>query len=253
MEMEYLVGIAFLITIAYLTYRSKRLPPVSRSEYIDRSPPIPEAVHPRRDKAVNELKAWLSGVEMTDVVVFDTETNGLHPESCSVLSLGAIRFSWDSVETLKEKARFERFYFPKEPFNSQATSVNGLTEETIRYLRKEGTYPKYFVDDPAFKEFCSGVKLFVGHNIDFDIGFVPFIKIERKFDTMKSNINVVCAKWNDTYGEWKWPTLEETARFYSIPFSSVDAHGSLYDALVTSAILIKMLDRAEVKANFVTH
>jgi DNA polymerase III epsilon subunit-like protein len=245
--MEYFVGIAFLITVAYLTYRSKKLPPVSRSDYIDRSPPIPESYHPRRDKVVNEFKAWLSGVEMTDVIVFDTETNGLYPESCSVLSVGAIRFSWDSVETLKEKARFERFYFPKEPFNFQATSVNGLTEETIRYLRKEGTYPEYFVDDPAFREFCRGVKLFAGHNIEFDVSFVPFLRSERKFDTMKSNANVVCAKWNDIYGEWKWPTLEETARFYGIPFSSAEAHGALYDALVTSAIFIKMLNHAREK------
>jgi len=46
---------------------------------------------------------------------------------------------------------------------------------------------------------------------------------------------------------WKWPSLEETARFYGVPFSPDEAHGALYDAKIAGEILNRMLDRAGVK------
>lgn len=213
------------------------------------SPPISERErHQHRDIVVTEIKNWLDGAEITDVIVFDTETNGLHADTASVLSVSAIRLEWSNTgEVLTEKAIFNRFYYPKEAYNHEAVAVNGLSESRITELRGKETYPLYFDGDTAFKEFCQGAKLFVAHNIQFDSSFVPFVRTKRKLDTMKPNADVVCASWNMKYGEWKWPTLQETAAFYGIPFSSADAHGSLYDAKITAEILKVMLRRAGVK------
>lgn len=200
-----------------------------------------------RDIVVQEIKDWLGEIDTTDVIVFDTETNGLYPEGGSLLSIGAIRYEWDQNEILKEKARFERFYYPKEPFNARAIMVNGLTKEKIVELRGDAAYPEHFFDDySAFKEFCEGVRLIAGHNVSFDVGFIPVLKNRRKLDIMKSNADVVCSAWMPDKDDWKWPTLEETARFYSVPFSPDEAHGALYDASISGEILKRMLKRAGV-------
>lgn len=214
-----------------------------------RQMPMHREGHPRRDTVVTELIDWLSNIEKTDVIVFDTETNGLHPAFSSVLSVGAIRLSWDRSDILKEKARFERYYFPDEEYDSKAISINGLTEERIKELRGDADYPEHFVDDDGFKTFCQGARLFAGHNIAFDAGFIPFVKRKRMMDTITSNADVVCTQWMDKHSEWKWPSLAETAEFYGIAFFPNQAHSSMYDALVTAAILKEMLKRAKVKVS----
>jgi len=153
----------------------------------------PKMKHPHLNIVVQEIKDWLEGIELTDVIVFDTETNGIYPEESSLLSIGAIRYSWDLYEKLKEKARFERYYYPKEPFNERAIMVNGLIKEKIAELRGDATHPEHFLDDYSFfKEFCEGARLIAAHNVSFDVGFVPFMKNRRKLDIMKSNADVVC-------------------------------------------------------------
>ena len=239
--------IIYLIIKSKLPKQTNRREPIYPTYLSD-----PKMRHPHRDKAVQEIKDWLEGIELTDVIVFDTETNGLYPEESSLLSIGAIRYSWDPYEKLKEKARFERCYYPKEPFNERAIMVNGLTKEKIAELRGDATYPEHFLDDYlSLKEFCEGSRLIAGHNVSFDVGFVPFLKNRRKLDTMKSNADVVCVEWMDSKEDWKWPSLEETARFYGVPFNEDDAHGALYDAMIAGEILKRMLDRAGVMVQIV--
>lgn len=199
-----------------------------------------------RDAALDEIHRWMDDLEegLTDVVVFDAETNGLDPERFSVLAIGAIRYQWDDYEILKEVGRFERFYYPKEEYNKRAIEVNGLTAEVIAQRRGNVTYPEHFDDDKGFKDFCQGVRLFAGHNISFDAGFVPFVKRFRKFDTMKSNTNIVCI--SNGNGGWKWPTLQETAQYYGVPFDELSTHGAMYDAEIAEKILVKMLQKAGV-------
>jgi len=243
-------GLLFFAFVAFLIIRAKSRP--SEKEVAKYTPNMAttsteSSPRMRRDMVIKELKLWLVDIRPTDVVVFDTETNGLDPDRFSVLSVGAIRFTWNPIAMLIEKDRFDRYYFPVEPYNPQTIGVNGLTREKIEELRKGATYPEHFLDDDGFQKFCEGVHLFAGHNISFDAGFVPFVRRWRNFDTMKSNSDVVCAEWNNSYNEWKWPSLEQTARFYSIPFSIENAHGAMYDAQITSSILIKMLKRAEIR------
>jgi len=153
--------IIYLIIKSKLPKQTNRREPIYPTYLSD-----PKMRHPHRDKAVQEIKDWLEGIELTDVIVFDTETNGLYPEESSLLSIGAIRYSWDPYEKLKEKARFERCYYPKEPFNERAIMVNGLTKEKIAELRGDATYPEHFLDDYlSFKEFCEGSRLIAGHNV----------------------------------------------------------------------------------------
>jgi DNA polymerase-3 subunit epsilon len=191
------------------------------------------------------------------MIIFDTETNGLDFNS-SVLSISAIK-----IENNKIIDSFDRYYFPKEGYNQEAISVNGLTEEVIKNNRNNGSYPLYFKSDMwNFYNFIKDETHFVGHNIEFDIQFIKPINIKHYFCTMKTNIDILKLnkpeykhgagrvkkpfKFNYIKSQYprnfkyKYPKLIETAKFYNIDINESEFHGSLYDTIVTHKIFEKM-------------
>ena len=176
---------------------------------------------------------------MRKIIVFDLETNGI--KDCSVLSISAIKLEVD-IENLnvREIERFDRYYYrnPGEKINFGAIRVNGLTDENISILRKDRNYSKYFEEDYDFEDFCDGVKHFVAYNISFDSQFlnIPYMK---KFCTMNENVENL--KIEGKYGKYKWPKLNETAKYYGIEVDELSTHRSDYDTYLCKEIFVKML------------
>ena len=176
---------------------------------------------------------------MRKIIVFDLETNGI--KDCSVLSISAIKLEVD-IESLnvREIGKFDRYYYrnPGEKINFGAIRVNGLTDENISILRKDRNYSKYFEEDYDFEDFCDGVKHFVAHNISFDSQFlnIPYM---RKFCTMNENVENL--KIEGKYGKYKWPKLNETAKYYGIEVDELSTHRSDYDTYLCKEIFVKML------------
>ena len=176
---------------------------------------------------------------MRKIIVFDLETNGI--KDCSVLSISAIKLEVD-IESLnvREIGKFDRYYYrnPGEKINFGAIRVNGLTDENISILRKDRNYSKYFKEDYDFEDFCDGVKHFVAHNISFDSQFlnIPYM---RKFCTMNENVENL--KIEGKYGKYKWPKLNETAKYYGIEVDELSTHRSDYDTYLCKEIFVKML------------
>lgn len=176
---------------------------------------------------------------MREIIIFDLETNGIR--DCSVLSISAIKLEVD-IENLnvREIGKFDRYYYrnPGEKINFGAIRVNGLTDENISILRKDRNYSKYFEEDYDFEDFCDGVKHFVAHNISFDSQFLK-IPYMRKFCTMNENVENL--KIEGKYGKYKWPKLNETAKYYGIEVDELSTHRSDYDTYLCKEIFIKML------------
>lgn len=175
------------------------------------------------------------------VIIFDTETNGL--ENCSVLSISAIKIDVDlKLNSYKEIGRFNRFYFRNEgeKINAEAVAVNGLTDEEILRRRTESgmKYSKYFEKDRDFIDFCKGIEHFVAHNISFDRKFIPF-DLKTQFCTKESNIDIL--RIPGKFGKYKWPRLNETAKFYGIELDENRWHGSEYDTEICKEIFVSML------------
>nr|DAX77303.1 MAG TPA: DNA polymerase III subunit alpha [Caudoviricetes sp.] len=175
------------------------------------------------------------------VIIFDTETNGL--ENCSVLSISAIKIDIDlKLNSYKEIEKFNRFYFRNEgeKINAEAVAVNGLTDEEILRRRTESgmKYSKYFEKDRDFIDFCKGIEHFVAHNISFDRKFIPF-DLKTQFCTKESNIDIL--KISGKFGKYKWPRLNETAKFYGIELDENRWHGSEYDTEICKEIFVSML------------
>ena len=176
-----------------------------------------------------------------NVIIFDTETNGL--ENCSVLSISAIKIDIDlKLNSYKEIGKFNRFYFRNEgeEINAEAVAVNGLTDEEILRRRVELgiKYSKYFEKDRDFIEFCKDTNHFVAHNISFDRKFIPF-ELKNQFCTKESNIDIL--KIPGKFEKYKWPRLNETAKFYGIELDENRWHGSEYDTEICKEIFVSML------------
>lgn len=176
---------------------------------------------------------------MREIIIFDLETNGI--KDCSVLSISAIKLEVDIANlSVREIGKFDRYYYrnPGEKINFGAIRVNGLTDENISILRKDRNYSKYFEEDYDFEDFCDGVKHFVAHNISFDSQFlnIPYM---RKFCTMNENVENL--KIEGKYGKYKWPKLNETAKYYGIEVDELSTHRSDYDTYLCKEIFVKML------------
>ena len=180
---------------------------------------------------------------MANAIIFDTETNGLTP-NCSILSVTAIKIDANG----EELEVFDRFYYPKEPYNMGAINVNGLNKETIDYHRKlsSATYAKHFLDDADLGEFFmdTSVEIWVAHNYNFDIKFLNkygIINPSKDYCTMLQSMDIVKVQWNDYYQNWKWPKLREACDFFKIDFNEEDAHSSLYDVRKTIELYQKLM------------
>ncbi len=196
----------------------------------------------KEDLISDSLGEFFHKVESDRIIVFDTETNGVSKEN-SVLSVSAILLKVDHEQkTVYEMDRLNRYYMSIEPETPQAIAVNGLTYDTIQKLREGHNYASHFKDDPEFYNFCKGCSAFIGHNLSFDLQFVPDLDVKVVFDTMFSNIKVVQASWNSYRNEWKWPKLMETAKYYEIPILENRLHESMYDVELTLSIFKKMME-----------
>ena len=178
-----------------------------------------------------------------NVIIFDTETNGL--ENCSVLSISAIKIDIDlKLNSYKEIERFNRFYFRNEDekINVEAVAVNGLTDEEILRRRVESgiKYSKYFEKDKDFVDFCKDTKHFVAHNISFDRKFIPF-ELEQQFCTKESNAEIL--KIPGKNGKYKWPRLNEAAKYYGIELDENRWHESTYDTEICKDIFVAMFEK----------
>lgn len=177
------------------------------------------------------------------VIIFDFESNGL--ANCSILSATALRVHFDAGLFILGKV-FNRFYYPEEPYNEKALSVNGLRREVVEGLRGEAEYAARFAEDQDWEEFCSTAQLFVAHNVKFDRKFMLF-DLPAVFCTMESNTgkDKVKTRWNPKYQKWQWPKLAKTAEHYGIEVKEGLLHCGFYDVFLCFEVFRRMYKRGD--------
>lgn len=238
-----LVIVVMAIIVAARRNRSKVTSPVESAPFRIKEPSPARHVEDlrRAPRFPTEPLSQFIGKRPKIIIFVDLETNGLSPSS-SVLSCSAIKCHVDpSAGTLTQLDRFNRYYYPKERINHRAIAVNGLTRDEIKRLRGSYEYPRYFIEDGSFQAFCDTCHRIVAHNCSFDRSFLPFFT-GQSFCTMRHNTNVVCAEWMPWKGEYKWPTLLETAKHYGIPVDESMLHKSNADVDITLQIFQRMLE-----------
>lgn len=231
-----IIIILILIWIVFSKLNNKKNNNKGEKSYSYKEPKT--NVNLEKEEKIDKKKEEFPEIE---VVFFDTETNGLKANN-SVLSISAIKTLVDfSNKTIDILDRYERFYFPEEPYNYDAIRVNGLTKDYITKKRNEADYPVYFNKDQiAFFQFCGNIQHFVAHNIEFDRKFLNK-RLPKQFCTMKSNTDIIKLPPQRVGTRYKWPKLEEATRFYRIPSNNSRFHDSMYDVEMTIEVFKAML------------
>lgn len=175
-------------------------------------------------------------------VAVDFETNGLEPPA-SVLTAAAQIFD---LATFAMLGTWRRAYLPRldEDLDSAATAVNGLTLARLIGLRDEYKMPAHaaaLATDEAWATVIAGADIVVAHNADFEAKFDRGVADKAvRFCTMRTNADIVRHRYNEKRGNWWYPSLGQTARFYGLDFEDGKHHGAVYDAIMAFRIFERM-------------
>lgn len=166
---------------------------------------------------------------------FDTETTGLH--NARLVQLGAKLTDEDgkTISQLDLIVRPDNYIIPR-----GAAEIHGITTQIA--IEKGEAIGKVMTQ---FSTMVLQATTIVAHNIDFDLPIVvsEFQRLQQndtidyllalpQICTMTSTSDFVQASWNDYYGEWKWPKLQELYfKLFETHFEN--AHNAMADVEAT--------------------
>ena len=172
--------------------------------------------------------------DLGNFVALDVETTGLYPSKSEVIDIAAIRFrDWRPVE------KFTSLLSPKKGIPAEATKINGITEDMV------AGKPTFQHIAESLKEFIGDDNL-VGHNLEFDLGFVvkygvDITEQERKYyDTLsiaQRTVKRVKSIEGNGVEDHKLKTL---CVWYGIP--NPKGHRAESDALAVGLLFKKLAD-----------
>lgn len=167
------------------------------------------------------------------LVILDVETTGFKPElGHEIIEIGALKIIRNSV-----LAEFHALIKPTRPVDPESRKIHGISDEM---LEKEGKLARDIF--PAFVEFA-GQNVLVGHNIQFDLGFINFHLAKLGLDTLKNATmdTLDIAKRLLILPSY---SLERVAQYLKVPQPL--AHRALADVATTHGVLLKLFERAKV-------
>ena len=95
-----------------------------------------------------------------EFVAFDLETTGLRADYDRITEIGAV-----IMQGGQEKGRFQTFVNPGTPIPAEVTRLTGIRDEDVADAPSEAEAVAAFLD-------FAGARILVGHNADFDMGFL---------------------------------------------------------------------------------
>lgn len=157
--------------------------------------------------------------------VMDTETTGLSHRRDKAIQIGVVWCDWTGTPI----QTYESFIHPEgTPISPGAAAINHLTDDML-------------VDAPFYEDVMQAIALqpmfdvMVGHNVAFDLPFVP--------DFKPTGTHEICTM---QLSRKLWPDVSHKLQFLrehlGINIPDCPAHSALPDALVTAALLGKLLE-----------
>ncbi len=162
---------------------------------------------------------------MDVIVSIDIETTGLDPVRDAIIEIGAVKFKGNRVES-----EWETLINPRRSIPPEITQLTGITNEMVRFA-------PLLQDVRQDLEAFVGDALVLGHNVQFDLGFLQNRGILQYSD------------WIDTYAlaSVLMPTagrynLGALALALNVPLPAT--HRALDDARATHAVFIQLWELA---------
>lgn len=189
---------------------------------------------------------------LDEFVVIDTETTGLNKSRDKIVELAAVRFKNGKATEI-----FETLVNPGKAIPADVSAINHITDDMV------ADYPTIEQIMPAFDRFV-GASAVVGHNLDFDLGFIlaagsRIDHIKRKYyctyEQAKRMLKKPRRKWDaelQTYMEdfdsdWDVENhkLGTLCTYYGIVVP--DQHRAAADAYVTGQLLLHLAETRKSK------
>lgn len=181
------------------------------------------------NRKIKKAKKEEEGVsaDLDEILIFDTETTGIFPDSEEILELAAIN-------GLGEVLFHERFKPEKKKSWPKAQAIHGIKPADVKDCKPISDYL------PQLQEIFSKPKIICGYNVSFDLKFIHAAGIKTNapgiIDVMKRFADSR-GIYDEKHGHNKWFKLEEAAKHYNYQF---EPHGALEDCKATLFVLKKL-------------
>lgn len=199
----------------------------SKYEYIRKLDELHKISYDKQSRIVSIFTRKWYDVCQKDFIVLDFETTGLDKVYDSIIEIAAIRF-----ENGVEKEKYVTLVKPLLHIPPEATAINHITNQMVRNAPSEkDTIPKLidFIGD----------SIIVGHNVNFDIGFLE-IAAQRQGKNVQYNYIDTMSIAKKLFPDLPDYKLGTIAQFLDFDISSL--HRAEADVYVCSEIVKIALD-----------
>lgn len=199
----------------------------SKYEYIRKLDELHKISYDKQSRIVSIFTRKWYDVCQKDFIVLDFETTGLDKVYDSIIEIAAIRF-----ENGVEKEKYVTLVKPLLHIPPEATAINHITNQMVRNAPSEkDTIPKLidFIGD----------SIIVGHNVNFDIGFLE-IAAQRQGKNVQYNYIDTMSIAKKLFPDLPDYKLGTIAQFLDFDTSSL--HRAEADVYVCSEIVKIALD-----------
>lgn len=118
-------------------------------------------------RRLDVTREWpaVSGSDVSQAVILDTETTGLDPATDKIIELALVKFEYSraTCEIGRVLGVYDGLEDPGVTIPPESTAVHGITDEMVRGKR---------LDDTAIEHLLDGVGVVIAHNAEFDRPFV---------------------------------------------------------------------------------
>lgn len=182
-----------------------------------------------------------SSIELADktYVTFDIETTGLSAIYDKVIELSAVKMK--NGEVIEE---FQEFIDPGFPLSQQTISLTNITDEMV----KDSKTVEQVFDE--FRDFY-GDAILVGHNVNFDLGFMNHGYAEQGKPIIKNPVIDTLTLARALHPEFSRFTLDFIAGKLGVELEQ--HHRAIFDSIATGKVVEKLLETAVENFGFTRH
>lgn len=169
-----------------------------------------------------------------DFVVFDLETTGFYPSSCSIIEIGAVKLSGREIV-----GRFSTFVDPGVAIPDNITELTGINDAMVAGAPDEATAVADFL------KFAKGCTM-VAHNASFDMSFIRSVARRIGVDFDADSIDTV-ALTRILMPELKNHKLDTVVK--ALNLGNFNHHRADADAEILSSVFLKLVDMVAKKGD----
>lgn len=172
---------------------------------------------------------------MKKIIVLDTETTGLQPDTDELLQLSIIDATGEVL--------YDSYFKPANADSwKEAEAVNHISPEMVKNA------PPIETQIETINRIIHDADMIIGYNVGFDLSFLAYAAITvpdtRIVDVMKI-FAPIYGEQDEKHGGFRWKSLVTAAEYYNFNWSKYPAHNSLGDCFAT----LYVFDRLRLHVN----